>query len=540
MATGLIRTERDQVSRPAHRVSSRIAAWAPYVLAVVFALWSLRGAGGGNLVDTDAARHAMNGAFVHDLIVSGQAAHPVEYGKAYYGRLPALSLPYHPPLFPALEALFFFAFGVSLWSARLAVALAAGVCVVLLYRLVRSTHGSDALAACVTVSMFSLWNSQLVATEVMLEYPALAFTLAALWCVRDLERGYPLGRALWFAVFGAAAVWTKQFAVFLGMVPPLYVIVTGRWRLLFTRSMLISSAVFGGAVLVLTRLSAPFHWTGVNQIPKAPQDIRWVALRNLDYYGRLIGDEMLGLPGLFAICAAAALAWAVHKGAWRDLRLGLYAVWTAAVILVVLVVGSCSERYFFFFSPAILTIGYVSLWRGGSLIFGEHRAWRAPAAFATAWVIAGLLFHPEFLRGPSEAAAVVVQGAARRVLYCGDADGNFVFAVRSLDPKMQTTVIPGEKLPAEIFTADAFEQFCRRYGINWVVLEKTSQQGKWWDLQNAPTPSMKLERSIPLDSSRTRWHGSVQVYRFTSAGARPDGGLEIPVRRIHGKIEVKL
>ena len=50
----------------------------------------------------------------------------------------------------------------------------------------------------------------------MFEFPALAFALAALYCLRDLDRGYPLGRALLFAVFASASVWTKQHGVFLG------------------------------------------------------------------------------------------------------------------------------------------------------------------------------------------------------------------------------------------------------------------------------------------------------------------------------------
>src|ERR1035438_7312483 len=99
-------------------------------------------------------------------------------------------MPFHPPVFPAIEALFFAIFGVKVLSSRLAVALAVGICAMLLYRLVQSLWGNDVLAACVTVATLSTWTSRYVATDVMLEFPALAFTLAALLCLRNLDRVY--------------------------------------------------------------------------------------------------------------------------------------------------------------------------------------------------------------------------------------------------------------------------------------------------------------------------------------------------------------
>jgi Dolichyl-phosphate-mannose-protein mannosyltransferase len=537
MAAGTVHALRTPAE--GRRQASRLPAWVPYALALFFALWSLRGVGGNNIVDTDAARHAMNGAFVHDLASGGRIGHPVEYGKEYYGRLPSLSMPYHPPGFPAIEALFFFAFGVNLLAARLAIAAAVAVCAVLLYRLALATGGSGLLAACVTVSMFSLVHSQLVATDVMLEYPAMAFTLAALYCVRDLDRGYPLGRALLFALFGAAAVWTKQFAVFLLAVPPLYLLGARRWRLLFGKSLWISSALFAIAVKALAQLSMPFNRVGVSQVPVEPWDILWVVRHNLDYYLGSIAREMAGLPGVFAICAAAGLVWLVAKGAGRNWKLGLYLAWVGAIVPVLLVVGARSDRYFFFVFPPVLMIGYTLLFRAGALVAGEKRAWYAPAALASAWFIAGLFFHPEYLRGPAEAAAIVEQGGPGRVLYGGDADGNFIFAARVLDAKLQTTVIPAQKLPGPVFSTAAFEDFCRRYGVGWIVLEQTSVPQPWSGLIGSPAPSMKLERTLALNSSRPRWRGKLYIYRFTSAAAHPDSGLQLPVDKIHGAIEVQ-
>jgi 4-amino-4-deoxy-L-arabinose transferase-like glycosyltransferase len=126
----------------------------PWLLALFFALWGLRGIETGNIVDTDAARHAMNGAFLHDLVRDGEFASPMQYAKAYYGRYPALSLPYHPPLFPLVESVFFFGFGVNLVTARILVALFVALAAVLLYHLILRTHGSHLLAFVSTATFF--------------------------------------------------------------------------------------------------------------------------------------------------------------------------------------------------------------------------------------------------------------------------------------------------------------------------------------------------------------------------------------------------
>ena len=205
-----------QVEEPKVRAG---AAWIPYVLAIFFFLSALWGVGSTDVIDTDAARHAMNGAFIYDMVRGGHIMHPIEYAQQYYGHLPALSMPYHPPMFPAIEALFFALLGVKLVAARAAVAISVGISVLLLYRLVETTLQSRILAACVTVTTLSLWTVQVVSRDVMLEFPALAFTLAALYCLRDMDRSFTVRRALLFGLLAAAAVWTKQHAVFLGAMP---------------------------------------------------------------------------------------------------------------------------------------------------------------------------------------------------------------------------------------------------------------------------------------------------------------------------------
>src|ERR1700722_3369416 len=101
--------QSDAASHPASRRGwvRYLELCAPYLLALLFFGSALYHVGQTEVVDTDAARHAMNGAFIYDLIRTGHLFHPIAYAKVYYSHLPSLSVPFHPPLFPAIEALFF-------------------------------------------------------------------------------------------------------------------------------------------------------------------------------------------------------------------------------------------------------------------------------------------------------------------------------------------------------------------------------------------------------------------------------------------------
>ena len=512
----------------------------PFLLALFFmasALWDL---GNKDVIDTDAARHAMNGAFLYDLVRTGHLLHPVDYAEQYYGHLPALSMPYHPPLFPVMEALFFAVFGVKLLSARIAVALAVGACVLLLFRLTERTLGSHVLAACVTSTTLWLMTSQQVARDVMLEYPAMAFGLAALLCLGDMKEDFTLARAIGFAIFASAAFWTKQHTAFLGGVILLYPVLSGRWRTLLRIPAFVSILLFGGAVGAYIVLSRHFHNAGIRGAATSASDLHYIANATLPAYFSWITADLVGMAGVFGACALLLRAVPRSREA-PAFKLSLYWAWIISTALVLTDLGATSIRYLFFLCPAAIAIGYAWIFQGCRRLWGERAATVTVCGFALVWFVNGCFYPREYLRGPGEAAKAVLKGQPTRILYAGEADGNFIFAVRVLDPSLQVTVIPSAKLPASTFQAKELEMFCRQYGVNWVVLENAPMRHPWSVLHNAPPPFLRLERTIPLESTRTRWHtGSVEVFRVEGAGAAPGGILKLPVWRLGGDIAVKL
>ncbi len=65
----------------------------------------------------DAPRHALNGAFVLDLIRQHPFQDPTAYAYNYYLKYPALTILFYPPLFYFVLAFFYALFGVSQVSA---------------------------------------------------------------------------------------------------------------------------------------------------------------------------------------------------------------------------------------------------------------------------------------------------------------------------------------------------------------------------------------------------------------------------------------
>jgi hypothetical protein len=200
--------------------------------------------------------------------------------------------------------------------------------------------------------------------------------------------------------------------------------------------------------------------------------------------------------------------------------------------------------------PAVIMIIYAALYRLGLSVF--KRPSYANYLLITATFIYCLLdISPahSFLYGPSQAASRIVTGTPARILYCGRTDGNFIFSVRSFDPSLNTVVIRGEKLASSRFAPDEFEQFAHRFGINYVVLERTESQQYFWSgrttttawiqLIHSPAPSMVLEEVLPMRSSIRAFNGELYIYRFTNPSPDPEHLLKIRLNLIGDRIDLK-
>ncbi len=499
----------------------------PYLLALMFAAWGLRGARTCDIVDTDAARHAMNGAFLHDLIRDAEFTRAAEYAKEYYSRLPALSMPYHPPLFPLVESLAFFALGVNVFAARLLVALAVVATSVLLHNLVLKTHASHLLAFLTTATFLSVNGSQRLASDVMLEFPALALALVSLYFLTRLKPRLGMRSAVAFAIAAGVALWTKQNLVFLGAVPFALVVISREWSLLRHKPVWAAGLLFGAAVAGVTALQKSSPLAANAEWPRTT--LLQTAAVNASLYAGKLREEFGAVAAVFMLASAV-----VFGTAKRRTPNDLYVAWIVCGILLMLVLPPADPRYGFFVYPAMILIAYAALDAAGRKLLPRRAVWALPVGAAVAWFAAVARPATVYLRGPSAAAQTVLASSPRRVLYCGRANGSFIFSMRSLAPGTQPIVIRGDKLPAGVFERRTFDAFASEYGIEQIVLEFSNANRRPWDtLFEKPHPAMELLREIPLETSEPMLSGTLRVFRFTKPS--PDPKRTVKLRMMNGE-----
>jgi 4-amino-4-deoxy-L-arabinose transferase-like glycosyltransferase len=522
--------------------STSILAILPWLIAVFFVGWSLRMVGANNLVDTDAARHAMNGAFIRDAIATGNLHRIVDYGREYYSRMPALSMPYHPPMVPVLEALMYSLLGVNLFAARLLVAVSVGASVVLFYRLIVRTLHSHFLA---TLSVLTLcfWPiSQTVGGDVMLEFPSMAFLLAALHCWITEPSRRPWIPAFGYAFLAAASLWSKQHALLLIGVPFAWVVILRKWNELLRPRLWLATIPFGVSAFVLSLLSAPFKHTGVDQLIVDTEGAGWlqeVVLHNLQFY---IGGFSATLPVLGQILVALAFVAILLVVARGIQSLALHVAWAICATVLLLNLGPYDFRYLFYVYPPLVVIGYASLLWASNRVLPSRLAWIPAGLFAASILSAGLQTKLPYLTGPSEAAATVAAAHANRVLYCGSTDGNFIFSVRANDPSLKSVVVIGERvLKASEYSAAELQKISETTGTEYIVVEHTQRKQPCNALNPGSIPSMKLEKRIQMTSSLPRFNGgTLDVYHYTGpVSSKKDEPLKMDVPKIGTSVEVK-
>jgi hypothetical protein len=127
----------------------------------------------------------------------------------------------------------------------------------------------------------------------------------------------------------------------------------------------------------------------------------------------------------------------------------------------------------------------------------------------------------------------------RRLLYCGDSDGAFIFALRSNDPSLSSTVIRGGQLPDDIYLPEQLNAFISQYGIEAVVLEHTTPGEPWDDLSPELLPFLSLQRVVPMTDSTNERSGSLSLYRVLKQSKVSHGSLKVPIPMLARDVELK-
>jgi len=455
-------------------------------------------------------------------------------------------MPYHPPLFPAVEAISFLILGVSNYVARLTVALFTAVGVLLLYELIVATHHSPIFALVCAASFYASDMCQLLSTDVMLEMPALTISLAAILGLARSGHDLRWRHALLYALLSGFAIWTKQ-TVFLGGLLIFFPWVSRRKKWLRSLPFWCSLALIGLAAFGLLVLQWSVGWSGIPQHWRMKPLLERVPENALFYISGLrrwwlaiillLGSSLL-LPG----CRLRLF----RSKQFRKLRLTdgwqVYAAWATAAILILVLAPVHDIRYALFAIPPLVVIGMDLLF---TVLSASLRKATATSVLAGLGVVfcAGSLSadHLQYLMGPRQVAARVHAMGYTRVLFCGSANGSFIFEVRAIEKVPRTTIIRCDKLQGSVFQPTKLEEFAHQYGVRAVIIQQGDslsqfnglvEQFNW--LIERPSASMVFEGKWHLHGSNI--NGDLVMFRFTNPSPHPDKNLPMHIDAIGKKL----
>lgn len=506
---------------------------------------------GGNFAWSDAPRHALNGAFVNDLI-GAMPRHPVAWAEAYYLQYPALSILFYPPLFYVFEAVAFALFGVTQFAAQATVAFFYAVLGFGVYRLARLWTSRPAALGAALMLMgapeFALWGRQ-----VMLDVPATAWLVWGVYAFTRFLRFDRRRDLIVSALLLLAALYTKYNVVFIVVVLFLGSFAARGAGLLRDRRVLWAAlAAAIGALpaiaLLLTFGSANFQ-SAADLGGELP---RWSVAAWMFYPAllpQIVGWPMLGL----AILGAGLLA----TGRLRSLKgwpAWLLIGWTLIGYIFFTVIAVREPRHLMTAVPPLAVLAACALERIVPRRVGSVVT-LAVGLGVFSWTVA---YDPvPIVTGYQQMADYVADHvpAGARVLFSGYRDGNFIFDLRAREDRRDIATIRADKLLLRIaierrrgvgeasYSRAQIAALVRRLGIDLVV----AQDGFWTDLTEMRRLAAVLAgldfapvAHFTIGGTMGRSDKSFTVYRPTYPVAPKTRTLDLDMPIFGGQIDGRL
>lgn len=477
---------------------------AAVTLLVVVGVMLSRGITRGEpFFNIDETYHTMNGVFFRDALADGAAGHPLQYAKEYYAKYPAVKMPWWPPFFPLVEAIFFLIFGISVWASRLTV-----LCFALLgsyfwYRIAgRFGPRSRAL---VSSAIFCFLPVVMVFEKVtMLEVPQVALCLGAIYFwLRWLET--ERSRDLWaVAGFAVAAMLTSPASVFLALFLGLDFLFERRFYLL--RNWQVWSALAISLAIVLSWYLFAFR--------SLPQTLGRGTGQAFARHARAIHiilfypsalPQQLGPVLLVLACIGAG--WCLLRAA-RQYRFLL--LWVFSAYLCLTLIAERETRHILIWLPPLV---YFALMGADVLLPKQRWRWVAYSALGLYFCVQASWFRCPRLTGAEPAARFVfAQPESDIVYYRGNLDTDFIFWTRQLDPQKRRMVVR-EKDP-DITDAEAQDQFLklfRTWGVRYAVVDSMEfgpksneyprRSTEAWLRETLHSEQFEIVRTFPVELS---------------------------------------
>jgi Dolichyl-phosphate-mannose-protein mannosyltransferase len=475
----------------------------------------------------DAPRHAMNGVFIHDLFRDLPFKDPRGWAEAFYAKSPAVTILFYPPLFPFVLAIFYAVLGISQETALLVIGLfyaflATGT-YLLARRMLEPLPAFLAAACLVLAPEVTMWGRQ-----VMLEIPMLALLVWSSWFLFKFVDTSRWQHLIVSALLVVAAVNTKQTAVL--VIPAFFWVLYANKGISFfkDRRFWLLAIICSIALIPLLILQYKFAGHNLESVVHRPDTTmeRW-SIENLGWYlTRLHG--MLGVVSLVLAFLGLITYFSGARYKPEQMEFWFGVIWFLVCLIVFSLIALKETRH------GILILFPLALFAG--LFF------QSLAKFKVVQVCGGVTFiivaaysgvyanRVQAVGGYLEAAQKIAEMAPpdSRVLFSGYRDGPFIFALHSVSPRSNLTIVRGDKLwfnirimpgfglgERDLSKQDMLDLFYR-YGISYFVVEK----GFWNNVSVQRTFNHLMETDdfevvarIPLTGRVTQSDKEIIIYR---------------------------
>jgi 4-amino-4-deoxy-L-arabinose transferase-like glycosyltransferase len=402
----------------------------------------------GDFSWSDAPRHALNGAFMKDLLAQGHFVDFRQYAEHYYLQYPALTIGFYPPLFSLALACFYAAFGVSHFVAQACVSFfhfGLGLAAYLLAR--RWLSPCQALGA----ALLLMWVPEIAfwGRQVMLDVPAICWLLfSTVFFLKYLDNVEP--RFLYVSSFLlVCALYTKQTLVYMLLVFLISLVLRLQKEVFKHREIWRAGVAIIAALVPLGILTYYFgHPSWAQVVGFDDLDIPRYKLEAWAYYALQL-PQQLGWPLFLAVCASALACLFGYGRRFRDPDTPFLFTWLAVGYVFFSAIGLREARHdmSILFPATIFAVLFVS--RSISLVAQPIVTNLAVLILAVSTLFYSLFYRPvPFIGGYAEAAHWVSTQAPERsvILFSGQRDGTFIFDLRADQPKKGVSVLRADKI----------------------------------------------------------------------------------------------
>jgi hypothetical protein len=461
---------------------------------------------------SDSPRHALNGAFIMDMLKDMPTSDPIGYAHKYYSQFPALTILFYPPLYSFILAPFYAVFGVSQETALLAGFICYCFFAVGTYYLARFWLSSFAsfgatLILCVAPEI-AFWGRQ-----VMLEIPVYAFMV---WSAYHLNR-YVRTDQIKYLYFSVAllvlATYTKSPVVFIAL-PYIVILFQHRGIEIFKDKhnyVILALAILGMTPLIY--ITFEFGQSNIQAAIDSPEATNDTFTLEVLFWYLIRIPSQLGYAAIAGIFVAFAtfILWTEDK---------IYAIRNSLFLILWFVVG-----YFFYTFIELKLVRFsihmllpLALYIGFACDkINEKKQYLGSGFIAIIMALTlaeTMTTRPvEYVAGYNDVVEKVTKLVPQNsnILFSGYRDGSFIFAMRAIGNRPDVSIVRSDKLLLRIasrrelgieeknYTIEEIAELINKYAIHYVV----AQPDFWIDLEQ-----MKLLQSL-LESDRFK-----EIQRF--------------------------